>query len=263
MRRAPQRHSTTVRGKSAHHVEFSRIGGLRAVAALFAVDPARVERLFFLPVMRVAAEPFARTLGRARKPFREVAPDELARIAGTILHGGIVAVARPKPVLPFDPIEARQWSNGPEPLLILDGIGNPHNLGAIGRSAAYFGVQRLVLSARPEQAGPSDAAMRVSEGGLERLALFRASDLPAALRGIAGTYRVVAATPGGGPPPQKVPRDLPIALVLGNEEEGLPKSTLAACTHRVTIPGAGIVESLNVAAAAAILIHAFAATSRG
>jgi TrmH RNA methyltransferase len=60
----------------------------------------------------------------------------------------------------------------------------------------------------------------------------------------------------GGVPPSAVPQDTPVLLVLGNEEAGLAAPTIAACTHRVTLPAAGPVESLNVSVAAAVLIHA-------
>ena len=60
---------------------------------------------------------------------------------------------------------------------------------------------------------------------------------------------------GGGLPPEAIPRNAPIALVLGNEEAGLAQPSLAACAARVTLPPGGPVESLNVSVAAAVLIH--------
>jgi TrmH RNA methyltransferase len=56
--------------------------------------------------------------------------------------------------------------------------------------------------------------------------------------------------------PEALPRERPFALVLGNEEKGLSRDSIAACTARVTLPGSGAVESLNVSVAAAVLIHA-------
>nr|WP_272876115.1 RNA methyltransferase [Neoroseomonas soli] len=142
---------------------------------------------------------------------------------------------------------------------VLDGIGNPHNLGAIARSAAFFGCRAMVLSGDPRQAGLSDAAFRTSEGGLEALEVFRAVDLPLALRALAPGMLAIAAVPRGGVPPGEVPRGVPLALVLGNEEDGLTPATVAACPVRVTLPAAGPVESLNVSVAAAVLIHALSA----
>ena len=235
--------------------EADRIAGPAAVAALFATRPDAVLRLFYMPTRRREAGPLCKVMAAARRPYREVPADELARIAGTTHHGGIVAVAAAREVpaigAPFPPalLAARV-------LPVLDGIGNPHNLGAIARSAAFLGCTGLLLSGDPRQAGLSDAAWRTAEGGLEHLALHRAPDLPVALRAMAPRFTTVAAVPRGGVPPEALPRGKPFALVLGNEEEGLPLATLAACAHRVTLPGSGRVESLNVSVAAAVLIHA-------
>jgi RNA methyltransferase, TrmH family len=223
------------------------------VTALFERDPRRVERLFFEDKVKGDIGPFCRTLARARKPYRQVDKAELARVAGTPLHGGIVAIAAPQPMADFDRNAARIWANNGKPLLILDGIGNPHNLGAIARSAAFFGLERLVLADRPDQALPSDASYRVAEGGLEHLDLYRAP-LPAALFELRPAYRVIGTAPGHGPVPDRLESGPPVALVFGNEETGLDPATIAACDQIWSIPGSGRMQSLNVAAAAAILL---------
>ncbi len=236
-------------------MDLTRVSGQAAVGALFARSPERVERLFFLPERRVEASAFCSTLARRRKPFREVNGDELARIAGTAMHGGIVALARPQPVLPLDPAVAAAWVSAVPLLVVLHGLSNPHNLGAVVRTAAFFGIDRLVISDHPAQAGPSDAAHRVAEGGLEFVQLYRATAMPATLKGLKAGYRVVGTALGQGRALATLPRDRPIAIVLGNEEAGLDAASLAACDEVVTLPGSGWVQSLNVAATAAILIH--------
>lgn len=240
-----------------HRRELLRVCGLNAVRALFARDPGRVERLFFAARLEPELAPFCRALAAARKPYRQVGAEELARVAGTVLHGGVVAVARPRPPLAAAPEAAAGWAADGLPLLVLDGIANPHNLGAIARSAAFFGVPRIVLAERGEQALPSDASYRVAEGGLDRVRLYRAS-LPVLLPGLRRSYRVIGAAAEGGAPP--VPRrdGRPAALVLGNEEHGLDPATRALCEEIATLPGTapeGGVQSLNVAAAAAILLY--------
>lgn len=95
-----------------------------AVTALFERDAGRVERLFFDDRMGSEMTPLCRTLARAHKPYRQVDRAELARIPGTLLHGGIVAIAGPLPLADFDPNTARGWANDGKPLGILDGIGN-------------------------------------------------------------------------------------------------------------------------------------------
>jgi len=221
---------------------------------LFDRDPGRVERLFFEAALRDELDGFCRALARAHKPFRQVDGAELARVAGTVLHGGAVAIARPRPMTDFDPTATGPWAQDRKPLLILDGIGNPHNLGAIARSAAFFGLARIVLADRPDQALPSDAAYRVAEGGLEFLTLFRAP-LPAALRALRRAYRIVGTSLERGSVTIEAIGDRPTALILGNERTGLDAATLVLCDEVVRIHGTGHVQSLNVASAAAILIY--------
>ena len=119
-----------------------------------------------------------------------------------------------------------------------------------------------MLADRPEQALPSDASYRVAEGGLDHVTLCRAA-LPAALSDLRQSYRIVGAALGRGEAVAPRRGGKPPALVLGNEETGLDAATLAACDEIVTIPGSGRVQSLNVAAAAAILIYALTATDAG
>jgi TrmH RNA methyltransferase len=241
-------------GRLLHERTLLRVCGLAAVSALFETDPIRVERLFFEPRLRGEAGRFCAVLARARKPYREIDPGELARVAGTVLHGGIAAIARPRPFGAFDPAAAPGWAGDGKPLLVLDGIGNPHNLGAIARTAAFFGIERMLLADRREQALPSDASYRVAEGGIERLTLYQTA-LPAALAGLRQSYRIVGAALGLGTPLARRPAGKPPALILGNEEKGLHPVTLAACDEIVTIPGNSRLQSLNVSAAAAILIY--------
>ncbi|MEZ5773577.1 MAG: RNA methyltransferase [Hyphomicrobiaceae bacterium] len=246
----------------------SRIAGLPAVAALFVHAPERVERLYFTEEMKAEAGDYCVVLARSHRQYRLVGAGELERIAGTPMHGGIVALARPQRVEPFDAEAAIGWAEAGEDLLVLDGVGNPHNLGAILRTAAFFGMRRVLLSDHRGQAGPSDAATRVARGGMEAVRLYRADRLPIALKRLGRTHHVVGtALEGAITLDELIGRRAgagavrPVTLVLGNEEEGLARATLAACETVVTIPGEGEVQSLNVAASAAILIHALCGRS--
>ena len=251
-------------GKASKRIATSkkllRVAGLPAVAALFSVAPERVERLFFEERMRPYVSAFCAALARRRRPYRLVGAQEIERLAGSVMHGGIVALAAPRPLPVLEMAQGAHWAAGGRPLLLLDGVGNPHNLGAIARTAAFFGIERMVLSDHPAQAGPSDASYRVAEGGLEYVELHRAPFFARVLMGLRAHFRVVGAAAEGGRPLAALrAADRPIALVLGNEEHGLPAATLKACEELVTIPGAGHVQSLNVAASAAILLQALSA----
>ncbi len=232
-----------------------RISGLPAVSALFTHAPDRILRLFYEDRMVNEVGNFCSQMAEMRRPYRKSDAAELTKIAGTVLHGGVVAVARPKPVLAFDCHQTRRWAADREPLVILDGIGNSHNLGAIARTLAFFGFRHLLLSDHPEQCGLSDSAFRVAEGGLEVLTVYR---VPEALRQIKPHYRVVgtALARQGLTLEAVLQGERPVALILGNEEAGLPRATLAACDALLTLPGSGDVQSLNVSATAAIIAYA-------
>jgi TrmH RNA methyltransferase len=232
-----------------------RIATLPAVEALFRQAPQRIERLYFLPAARGALGEICVALARTHKPYRVVRPDEIEKIAGTAMHGGVVALAQPPEVHRFD----AALMEG-EAVVALDAIGNPHNLGAIVRTAAFFGVRHVLLAGDHGQAGPSDAACRVAKGAIEHVTLWRAERLPDALRKLRRSHLVVAtALERGVPLASLAPGGRPICLVLGNEEEGSGRAVLDASEAVVTLPGSGAVQSLNVAAAAAILIHALLA----
>ncbi|MGG5888485.1 TrmH family RNA methyltransferase [Falsiroseomonas sp. HC035] len=239
--------------------DLDRLCGPAAAAAAFAVRPDSVLRLFYAATRRREVGPLCAIMARTRRPYREVTPEELVRIAGTEHHGGVVAVAVPRevPALGAGPFPTALLAAPVLPLL--DGIGNPHNFGAIARSAAFFGCAGVMLSDDPRQCLPSDAAYRIAEGGLEHLSLLRLANPAVALRALAPRFTTVAAVAAGGVAPEALPRGKPFVLALGNEEFGLPGLTAAACAHRVTLPGSGRVESLNVSVAAAVLIHAMSA----
>ena len=229
------------------------ICGANAVAALFARRAADVQRLFYLRDQRSAVGDWCALLARGKKPYRMVEAEELEKVAGTPHHGGIVAVAKPRVPTILDLAAPPKVKL----LLVLDGIGNPHNLGAIARCAAYFGVPALLIGEGIGHAMPSPAAYRTAEGGLEYLDLYRTRDLPRALSFFDPYYRTVAATlEKSAAPLADLPRDRPVALVLGSEEHGISPPVAAACRRQVRIPGSGRVQSLNVAQAAAVLLHA-------
>ena len=234
-------------------METETICGLRAAEAVFARRPDDVVRLFYDEAHKERAGPLCAVLAKRRAPYRMLPDDELARAAGTERHGGLVVVAKPRPIGLIDFVRPPKVGL----LLVLDSVGNPHNLGAIARSAAFFGVGAMLLHETPLQAMPSPAAHRTAEGGFEWLDLYRTRNLRKALLALAPHYRVVAATlEGDTVAPSELPRDRPLALVLGGEERGVSHEALEACRRRVRIPGSGRVQSLNVAQAAAVLLAA-------
>lgn len=234
-----------------------KLCGLAAVRARFARDAASIERLYFDYATGKKIGVMCKALAAAKKVYRCVEPAELEKIAGTVHHGGIVAVVAAPALRAPLAADVRAWAARRAPLLLLDRIGNAHNLGAIARTAGFFGVAHLVLPNDPAAALPGEAAYRVAEGGLEAVEVFRVPNLAQFARELAAAgYEVVGAATRGGrldAAQSKAPQK-PIALALGNEEHGLSPAMTSACTRLVTIPGSGAVESLNVSVAAAVLL---------
>ncbi len=121
-----------------------KICGLAAVRARFQRDASSILRLYFdLPTSKRVGV-MCRTLAAARKVYRCVEPAELEKIADSVHHGGIVAIVKDEPLRVPDAADAAAWGRRRENVVVLDRIGNAHNFGAIARSAAYFGVPRIV-----------------------------------------------------------------------------------------------------------------------
>ncbi len=206
-----------------------------------------------------ALRPLLTDLAQARVAYRCVTPDELERISHSHAHQGIVAVFDAPPAVQIQAPALAQHAQTRGVWLALDGVENPHNLGAIARTAAFLGVAGLLLS--QAQSGPwlSTAAFRVAEGGLDQLPVWLVQDLSQALRTLVKAGAQVVALDHRSP--QSL-RDLVLqdkglrVLVAGAEEAGVSPPVLAACSHRVAIDAAQVttrtVESLNVAAAVAI-----------
>lgn len=235
--------------------EELKICGLAAVRARFSRDAASIQRLYFDYQTGRKIGVMCKALATARKIYRCVEAPELEKIAGTVHHGGIVAVVAAPVLTTPSENEIRQWAARKTPVLLLDRIGNAHNLGAIARTAGFFGVTHLVLPRDSQAALPTDAAFRVAEGGLEAVQVFQVPNLPAFARQLsAAGYDVVGAATRGGRATIASREPKPRALVLGNEEHGLSPEMEKACTRLVTVPARGPVESLNVSVAAAVFM---------
>ena len=234
-----------------------RLHGLNAVRAVFARRPQAIRKLYLLEARIPQLQPLLKWCAANRVGYRVVAEGDLQKLAASAHHEGVVAdVLREEPA----PLSAwlRALPDGPHCLLWLDGIGNPHNLGAILRSAAHFGATAVLL---PKQStlALSGAAARVAEGGAEALPFVRLGREDNAIAQLRGAGFALAATVvrGGS---SLFAASLPQRLVyiLGAEGEGMSPDLAAACDLRLSIPGSGAVESLNVAAATAVLLAQWA-----
>lgn len=234
--------------------------GLNAVVALGEYHPERIKRLFLREDRLKQLSGLCRTLADRKKPYKLCDDEELERICKSHHHQGTVAMIDEPVVEPLSREDLDNWSREGKTGLILVSVGNDHNLGAIVRSAAFFGATYVALSGGGETTRLTTSAYRVAEGGMEHVE-FRTLTNPAGfLKSAAQSLVIIGAehrarlrirdlgTIVAGHPPG-------VALVVGNEEKGLPPAIKEQCTALVRIPGTGVMESINVAQAATLFLH--------
>jgi 23S rRNA (guanosine2251-2'-O)-methyltransferase len=202
-------------------------------------------------VREVIAAAGAAGVGVETKPRTVL--DELA-VGGS--HQGVVAVVGEYPYADPEDLLAVARDRGEAPLLVvLDGVQDPQNLGALVRSAHVLGAHGLVVP--QDRAAPvTPAAVKASAGATEHLRVARVVNLARALEGLkaAGLW-VAGGVAEGGSAPWELDFTEPTALVVGAEGKGIRPLVLKHCDFQVRIPMVGQVASLNVAAAGAVLLY--------
>jgi TrmH RNA methyltransferase len=230
-----------------------RLYGLNAVRAVFARRPGAIRKLYLLEARIPQLQPLLKWCVANRIGYRVVEEPDLQKLAASTHHEGVVA-----DVLREEPQSLTAWLRslppGPQCALWLDGVGNPHNLGAILRSAAHFGAGAVLLPKHSTMA-LSGAAARVAEGGAEQVPFVRLGREDNAIAQLHGAGFVLAATVvRGGADVFAATLPQRLVYVIGAEGEGMDPKLVALCDQRLSIPGSGSVESLNVAAATAVLL---------
>ena len=187
----------------------------------------------------------------------------LDRLAGTDRHQGVVAVVADFRYAEIeDLLEAARARGAPPLLVVLDGVEDPHHLGAVIRSALALGAHGVVIP-RDRAVGVTPAAAKASAGAVERLPVARVTNLARALESLkeAGLW-TVALSADGDRPLGELDLQGPTALVLGSEGEGLRPLVRRACDRVARIPMTGEIDSLSVSAAASVALYE-AARQRG
>ena len=247
------------------------ICGLNAVIAATECHPNEINRLFLREDRLQSLTGICKKLAERKRPYKICEDDELEKICKSKHHQGVVAMILAPTLSALSPEDLDEWSSEGRVGLVLHSVGNDHNLGAMVRSAAFFDVKYIVISQGDSEACLSTSAYRVAEGGMEHVTVRTVRNTAAFLKD-ASRYLISIGTdprarqritdlsriindgkiPNGRKKTDKRPG---IALVLGNEEEGLPPEVKEACSVIIRIPGTGLMESLNVAQTASIFMH--------
>jgi 23S rRNA (guanosine2251-2'-O)-methyltransferase len=185
-------------------------------------------------------------------PVRFEDRPQIDRLTGTREHQGIAALGAAKPAMELEDLLRAKTAQGL--LVLLDGIEDPHNLGAIVRTSLAAGAHGVVIPER-RAAGLSDTVERASAGALAHLPVARVKNLVRAMEEMkeAG-YWLVGLDERAEKKYSSVDLKASVGIVLGGEGEGLHELTRKRCDFLVSIPTTGPVRSLNVSVAAGIML---------
>jgi 23S rRNA (guanosine2251-2'-O)-methyltransferase len=185
-------------------------------------------------------------------PVHRVGIGRLAAAARTSAPQGVIAYAAPLPERDLDDL-VMSGDGGPPFLVVLDGVTDPHNVGAVMRAAECAGATGVVLG-RHRAAHVNATVAKVAAGAVEHLPIALVAGVPSALSelGRLGVWTVGLAADGDTDLFGLQLASSPVALVLGSEGQGLSRLARARCDVVARIPLGGQVESLNVATAAAV-----------
>lgn len=230
--------------------------GINPVLALLADKNRSVESVSFQKGGRGNRFQEAVDLCRERKLRPHFVDREtLDRMTGRGVHQGLVARVGFRKQPTFDDILNKLQHSPDAILLLLDGVEDPHNLGAVLRSAEAFGVLAVILP-KDRSAPLSPAAIKASAGAGERVDLIRVTNLARSMETLKSYGVQIYGLAGEqGQPLKSVSFEGPIALVLGGEFKGLRRLTRDKCDQLISIPITGLVGSLNLSVAAGIGLY--------
>ena len=181
---------------------------------------------------------------------------ELESQSQTKKHQGVIAVVPDPRYHEPDDLLSSAALKGEHPLLVmLDGIQDPHNLGAIARTAEAAGVHGLIIPER-RAVGVTPGAMRASAGALEHIKVSRVGNLNRAVENLKENgLTIVGLDAAGDSEYTEVDFTGPALIVVGSEGKGLSRLMRENCDHVASIPMAGQISSLNVSVSAAIVLY--------
>lgn len=226
----------------------SKIYGISACLKFAEKRPEKIIRAFFSKKVSQKFSKLTKQLADKKKVYRVVEESELEKLTKSMHHEGVCFVVDHDKPLTLKEGFLKKRNN--DLIVYLDGVSNPHNLGAIMRVCSHFGV-RAVCHSEPKLL-QSGAAIRTSEGGFESLDLIECVSLNELLK-FAKDYRVFSTSSHKGRSIYKTQFPSHVILLFGEEGPGLSPQILGQ-TECVQIPGTGSVESLNVATATAVLL---------
>ncbi len=229
--------------------------GRRAVAEALRADPARLSVIY---LAGTASDPalgqIATAAARARVTCEEASSAALDALARGTRHQGAIAVSGEYPYRSLD--ELLEVRGEVSPLLVVcDELQDPHNVGAIVRSAVFFGATGVVL-AKNRAAGVTPGAVRASAGATEHARIARVTNIAETIRALGREgLRTVGLDAEAPATLWDVDLTVPCALVVGSEGRGLRRLVGERCDTLARLPGVGALASLNASVACAVALY--------
>ena len=233
------------------------VAGIHAVRTALKHGSGRIDEILIDP--RRNDRRLKQLLDEARKlglAINESDRKTLDKLSGGANHQGVVASTEaPSALAEGDLDELLTALQAPPFLLVLDGVTDPHNLGACLRTADAAGVH-AVIAPRDKSVGLTPVACKVASGAAETVPFVQVTNLARTLRHLQDHFRVFVVGTAGESETQLYQADLtgPLALVMGAEGEGMRRLTREQCDQLLALPMAGSVESLNVSVAAGVCL---------
>ncbi|NLF17195.1 MAG: rRNA methyltransferase [Lentisphaerae bacterium] len=233
---------------------------MNACQAVFAKRPDDIVRAYVTEAQLGATAEILRWCALQRRAYHVISNSEMDRVTQSSHHEGICLLVKPPMRMTLEPLCMRLAAQtGPVCVLLLEGVTNPHNLGAILRVAAHFGAVAVVQSGDADALPRLSAAVcRTAEGAAEQIPVVQVGDARKAVERLRRCALEVVATSSHAEL-SVYQRGMPArcVLLLGSEAKGLSKELAECADAVVAIPGSGAVESLNVACATAVLMAEF------
>lgn len=259
MRGAPDRRSDQARRQRREGIGGEQVEGLHAVRELLRARRRKVRDVWMSDLAdrdNPAVVEILDLAREARVPVRDVSRGRLDAEAGSRAPQGVIAHAAPLPEHDIEDLVRHRKGGAPPFLVVIDGVTDPRNLGAILRAADGAGVTGVVLP-RHRAVHVTPAATKAAAGAIEHLPMALAAGIPNALQVLAraGIWTVGL---DGDVDASLFDLELatePVALVLGSEGGGLSRLTRQRCDALAAIPQMGALPSLNVATAAAVAFY--------
>ncbi len=186
---------------------------------------------------------------------QEVTKQKLDEISQTHKHQGVIAIC---PMHEYaevsDILEAARAKGEDALVIVLDGVTDPHNLGAILRSAEAAGAHGVIVPKR-RAASLTAVVAKTSAGAIEYVPVARVTNLTATLKELKKAGLWIAAADASGTSMYKSNLSGPLAIVVGSEGKGVSRLVLSECDFAVSIPMKGKITSLNASVAAAVVLY--------